>query len=104
VIDFFLRGFGHGRYSPLNILSGWLVKKLSIKNKPIGQTPKLFAAQLGFVMTDLLLISNVFGLKEGAYSLDSILILFSFLESALGLCVGCYVYAFIKKISPKAIL
>ncbi|HMH23337.1 MAG TPA: DUF4395 domain-containing protein [Puia sp.] len=104
VVDFFLRGFGHGQYSPLNLLSGWLVKILSIKNKPVDRAPKLFAAQLGFIMTDLLLISNVFDLKEGAYTLDAVLILFAFLESALGLCAGCYVYTFIKKISPKAIL
>jgi hypothetical protein len=103
VIDFFLRGFGWGRYSPFNALSGWIVKKFSIGNKPIDQAPKLFAAQLGFTFSSLLLISAVFSLLQTGYVIASILVLFSFLESALGFCAGCHVYTIIRKIFPAPV-
>ena len=101
VIDFFVRGFGWGRYSPFNVLSGWIVKKFSIGNKPIDQAPKLFAAQLGFALSGLLLTSAVFSLAGAGYVIAAILVLFSFLESALGFCAGCHVYTLIRKISPE---
>ncbi|HEY4290465.1 MAG TPA: DUF4395 domain-containing protein [Puia sp.] len=100
-IDFFLRGFGKGPYSPLNIISGWLVRKLSIKTRPTDQAPKLFAAQLGFVFADLLLISNVLSLDAAAYSIAAILILFSFLESVFGICAGCYAYTLFRRLSDQ---
>ena len=94
-IDFFLRGFGKGGYSPLNLLSGWIVRKFSVKNKPIDQAPKLFAAQLGFAICVLLLAASIFSLTAAAYSIAAVLVLFSFLESALAFCAGCYVYSFL---------
>lgn len=100
VIDFFLRGFGWGRYSPVNTLSGSVIKNLSIANKPIDQAPKLFAAQLGFAFSGLLLIFNVFSVSEAAYSIDAALVLFAFLESALGFCAGCHVYTLTRKFLP----
>lgn len=102
VIDFFLRGFGKGRYSLFNALSGWIVRKLSINNKPIDQAPKIFAAQLGFILVSLLFISDVFSLLQVGYVIAAVLVLFSFLESALGFCAGCHVYSLIKRIFPRA--
>jgi uncharacterized protein with PQ loop repeat len=102
VADFFLRGFGFSKYSPLNSISGWLVDKLSIKNKPIDQAPKIFAAQVGFVFSVILFFVSVFGLTLTAITTDCILIVFSFLESVLGICAGCYVYSFLKKIKPES--
>lgn len=99
-IDFFLRAFGIGLYSPLNAASGWIVKTLSIANKPIDQAPKLFAAQLGFVFSVLLLTSTLFLPPTTSYIIAATLILFSFLESALGFCAGCHVYTILKKIRP----
>jgi Domain of unknown function (DUF4395) len=104
VIDFFLRGFGYGAYSPLNLLSAWLVKKLSIPNKPIDRAPKLFAAQIGFFLSDILLIAVVVELKGAAYAIAGLLILFSFLESAFSFCAGCHMYHFLKKFFPGMIM
>src|ERR1700679_2511478 len=59
VIDFFLRGFGLNRYSPLNLISGWLVRIFSVKYDAYDQAPKKFAAQLGFVMAVLLLVTHL---------------------------------------------
>ena len=102
-IDFFLRGFGYGAYSPLNIVSGWVVGILAIKDKPIDRAPKVFAAQLGFVITDCLLIANVLGWKSGAIGVDALLIAFSFLESVIAFCAGCHVYSFLKKFFPTTV-
>jgi hypothetical protein len=99
-IDFFLRGFGKGRYSLFNTLSGWIVRKLSIKDKPIDQAPKLFAARLGFILAVLLFVSDVFFPLQLGYGIAAVLVLFSFLESALGFCAGCYMYSLIKKFFP----
>jgi Domain of unknown function (DUF4395) len=102
-IDFFLRAFGKARYSLFSVLSGLIVTGLSIGNKPIDQAPKLFAAWIGFVLAVLLLGSNIFSLLPEAYVIAGILVLFSFLESALGFCAGCHVYSLTKKVFPKAL-
>lgn len=97
--DFYLRAFGHGRYSPLNIVSGWLVAKLRLGNKPTDQAPKLFAAQLGFIIVDLLFLAAIFCPGPIAYGIAAPLLVFSFLESALGICVGCHVYSLLKRLA-----
>jgi hypothetical protein len=104
VIDFFLRGFGYGAYSPLNLLSGFLVKKSGIGHKPIDRAPKLFAAQIGFFLSDILLIAVVMELKTIAYAIAGLLILFSFLESVFSFCAGCHVYSFLKRFFPNMII
>jgi len=99
--DFFLRAFKLGKYSPPSILSNWVIRKFHIKNKPIDQAPKIFAAQIGFVIADILFIVNLLGLISASYYIDGVLILFSFLESALGFCAGCYLYSFLKSFQKK---
>ncbi len=53
-VDFFLRGFNLGRYSPLGKLSDVIIKQLNIGSKPIYQAPKRFAARIGLVFSVLL--------------------------------------------------
>ena len=101
-IDFFLRVVDLGRYSPFNVLSGWIVRALAIGDRPVDRAPKQFAAQLGFLFSTLLLTVAVFSLPQTGYIFAAILVLFSFLESALGFCAGCYVYTLIRKIFPAA--
>jgi hypothetical protein len=99
--DFFLRAFNLVKYSPAGILSGWIVSALHIKNKPTDQAPKIFAAQLGFVIVGILFILSLAGYLSLSFYVDGVLILFSFLESVLGFCAGCYVYTILKKDSDK---
>jgi hypothetical protein len=99
MIDFYLRGFHHGKWSLLNWISSWFEKKLSFSNKPIDRAPKRFAAQLGFLFTDLILIASFLELKETALYLDITLVAFAFLESIFGICVGCHIYSLLKKLS-----
>ena len=100
-IDFFLRGFGYGIYSPLFVLGGWLGKRIVISTRSVDRAPKLFAARLGFIFSDCLLIAAACGVKPMAYGLVGVLLIFSFLESVFGFCAGCVFYSILKRLFPK---
>jgi len=96
-VDFFMRAFNYVKYSPLNILSGAVVKQFKIPNKPIDQAPKRFAASIGFILsvTVVLLITQF---AKVAFALTIVFVTFAFLESFLGFCAGCYVYTFLQRL------
>jgi hypothetical protein len=97
-IDFFLRAFNWGKYSPLNKLSGVVVKQLHIANKPIDQAPKRFAVKIGFLLSVAVAICLLTQAFNAAFILRIVFAVFAFLESFLGFCAGCYVYSFLKKV------
>jgi uncharacterized protein DUF4395 len=101
VLDFFLRGYDMGKYSPLNALSGVVVKLLHISNKPIDQAPKRFAAKIGFVLSVVVAICLLTDAFNAALIFRIIFAVFAFLESFLGFCAGCYVYSFFKQLKLK---
>lgn len=98
VVDFYLRAFHQGRYSPLNWVSTRVEKMGWIPVKWTDRAPKRFAARIGFLLTDLMFIFAITELHAAAYWLAAVLILFSFLESFFGFCAGCYVYSLYNKI------
>ena len=93
-VDFFLRGFNFGKYSLLAMLSEKEVQLFGIKAKPIDQAPKRFAAKIGFIFFAAIFIATVLNCITAGIVLTVILVLFSFLESFVGFCAGCYVYTF----------
>jgi hypothetical protein len=97
-IDFFLRGFDMGKYSPLNKLSAVVVKQFHIANKSIDQAPKRFAAKIGFILSVAVVICLLIEAFNIAFILRIVFAVFAFLESFLGFCAGCYVYSFLKKL------
>jgi hypothetical protein len=97
-IDFFLRAFNWGKYSPLNKLSEATVKQFHISNKPIDQAPKRFAAKIGFILSLAIITFLLIGTVKGAVLLAIVFAIFAFLESFLGFCAGCYVYSFLRKL------
>lgn len=97
-IDFFLRAFNYGRYSPLNILSSSIVKQLKISNKPIDQAPKRFAAGVGFVLSAAVIFLLIIQFSKTALALTIIFAGFAFLESFLSFCAGCYAYTFLQRL------
>jgi Domain of unknown function (DUF4395) len=97
-IDFFLRAFNLGKYSPFNKLSELTVRLFHISNKSIDQAPKRFAAKIGFILSLVIIAFLLTGINTGALILAIIFALFAFLESFLGFCAGCYVYSFLKKL------
>ncbi|MBS1663430.1 MAG: DUF4395 domain-containing protein [Bacteroidetes bacterium] len=100
-LDFFFRAFGFGAYSPFNLISRRLERLFSLKPRWTDRAPKIFAAQLGFLFADLLVIAGIFELTTVANVLAGTLAFFAFLESALGICVGCHVYTFLKRLFPN---
>jgi len=97
-VDFLLRSTGFSRYSPLAILSGNIVKKLSLKENLINAGPKIFAARIGSLFSVFILLSIISGFVVPAYILAGVLGLFSFLEAAFGLCVACEIYPLVYKL------
>jgi hypothetical protein len=97
-VDFFLRAFNFGKFSPLNILSGAVVKQLKIANKPIDQAPKRFAAGIGFVLSVSVVLFLLIGFIKTVFVLSIIFASFAFLESFLSFCAGCYVYTVLSKL------
>jgi len=97
-IDFFLRAFNWGKFSPLNILSGATVKQFKIPNKPIDQAPKRFAAGIGFVLSVLVVILLLIDFIKASFILAIVFASFAFLESFLSFCAGCYVYTILLRL------
>jgi hypothetical protein len=96
-VDFILRVANLGKYSVLNIISGWVIKKFSLPNKPTDRAPKRFAAFVGVLFAAAILVFIIVGLHTVAIVTALILIVFAFLESAFGFCAGCYVYTYVVK-------
>jgi len=97
-VDFFLRGFNFGKYSPLAKLSDITIKQLHLASKPIFQAPKRFAARIGFILSVLIVAALVVQLNIVALGLGIIFSAFAFLESFLGFCAGCYMYSFLLQL------
>ncbi|MDR2567194.1 MAG: DUF4395 domain-containing protein [Bifidobacteriaceae bacterium] len=95
--DFAVRAFAEPKYSPLATLARGLGSAFHAPRKPVDAAPKVFAARLGLgfsVVTAVLLwLSPVAPTVPAATVVASILALCAFLESALGFCLGCWVYA-----------
>jgi hypothetical protein len=92
--DFFIRAFTRSKYSPVSFVSAGLARLLQLSKKPIDKAPKIFAARLGFLMT--LAIASLFLLQFYTASMvvAGILVFFATLESAFGICVGCFIYTY----------
>ncbi len=100
-IDFFIRAFDYGKYSPVAISSTKVVQAFSINSQLINAGPKLFAARIGLILSTILVLSFTLGLNGLTYTLCGILGLFAFLEFAFGLCVACKIYPYVYKMFYK---
>lgn len=97
LIDFTLRGFIDNKYSPVCQFNIYLARSLNLTEKPMNAGPKIFAAQVGMLLSALAL--GAFALNCGTICLviAGMLGFFSFLESAFGFCVACKLYPFIRR-------
>src|SRR5689334_5488064 len=98
IIDFLLRAAKWGKYSLLGRVSDVFIKVLNIPNKPVDRAPKRFAAGVGLVITLAMAVLIAFEVFTLVNLLGYVIILFAFLESALGFCAGCYIYSYGKKL------
>lgn len=90
LLDFTLRGFGLGAYSPLSWISGRLVTALKLPVKPVYMPPKRFAARIGFLFCLAIVVAHYMYLST--VILSAIIAGFAALESLVGFCAGCYVF------------
>ncbi|WP_214072325.1 DUF4395 domain-containing protein [Mucilaginibacter sp. dw_454] len=98
MVDFGLRAFKLNAYSPLGFLAGKLTTLFHIKNKPTDRAPKRFAALMGLIFSGIIFLTLVTGLLTIAQIMLFILLVCAGLESLLGICIGCYVYTYLKKL------
>jgi hypothetical protein len=96
-IDFYLRTADLAKYSLVAISSKNIVKYLQVKELFINAGPKIFAARIGLILSGLIIISYLLNVKILALIIAGILVLFSFLEAAFGLCVACEIYPFVYR-------
>lgn len=97
LVDFTCRAFKMGRYSIFGNLADSVISAFSLPYKPVDAAAKEFAAVLGFILCDVLFIISVLLLYDIGIYVAAVLVCFSFLEAALGVCAGCYAYPFFRK-------
>jgi hypothetical protein len=74
-----------------------LVPRLPIAERPVPGPPKRFAQAMGVAFSVTALILTVLGYWTAAEVMLGFLVAAAFLESALGLCLGCKVFAVLMK-------
>jgi hypothetical protein len=99
VLDFALRSFDLGKYSPFACLSDAVVGALKLGAKPIFYPPKRFAARIGLLFSVSILILQV--LQIDPLLVGGVLAFFAALESLAGICAGCYVYDWLSPFWQK---
>lgn len=99
MVDFTIRGFINGKYSLMTKLNLQLVKALNMSPKMINAGPKIFAAQVGLVLSLTALIGFSIGCSSVCLVVVVILGFFSFLEAVFGYCVACKLYPIFRKIN-----
>lgn len=81
--------------SPIGLLATKvLVPLMGVQPRLVPGPPKRFAQSIGLALSVVALLLNyVFGLQTAAYSTLGIVLFFAALESVLGFCMGCFVFA-----------
>ncbi len=100
VLDFALRSFDLGKYSPFALISDWLVKTLKLPIKSVYLPPKRFAARIGLLFSITILSLQIVGISTLIVS--CVLSFFAALESFLSVCAGCYVYSFLQQFRKQS--
>jgi hypothetical protein len=94
-IDFFLRATEYSKYSLIGISSRSIIRYFRFHENIINAGPKIFAARIGFIFSTLTVVSFALNAALPAIVLAGVLGLFSFLESAFGICVACEIYPYV---------
>jgi len=98
VLDFFIRSIEKPKYSPLAIVSKWILRLLQAKPHLINAGPKIFAARIGLLFTFLIALSALAGFDILALIFTAIIGICALLEAAIGFCLGCKIYPFMYKL------
>ena len=100
-IDLSLRILLRGRYSPLVRVNRLLARRLRLEPVLVNAAPKILAAKIGFAAALAMVLLIHQGVHGAGIAVGSALVLFTFLESAFGICVACLIYPLLP-IRPRA--
>ncbi len=102
-IDFFFKTVFSPSFSIFGLLTGWMVRRQ--RPEYVGAIQKRFAWGLGLMMATAMMLIAVFMEVRGWLPLliCGTCLLFMWMESALGICVGCKMYGWLlsKKLLPE---
>jgi Domain of unknown function (DUF4395) len=85
--------------SPLGqFVTGVVVPRLPLAERPVAGPPKRFAQGIGVVFSVSALVLTGLGFWTAAELVLALLGVAAFLESALGLCLGCRAFAILMKV------
>jgi hypothetical protein len=96
-IDFGIRGLIAGAPSPVLAFARMLARTTRFTPRPVDAAPKRFAARVGMVFAVASAGLYLIGATTAGFAVAVILLGCAALESALGFCVGCKVYALIPQ-------
>lgn len=98
VLGFALRVAGGPRYSPFGRLSVHVIApRVSSEPKLVAGAPKRFAQAIGLVMSSIALALFLAGFSAAGTIVLGVLVLAALAESALGFCLGCWMYAQLQR-------
>lgn len=96
LLEFFIRVFINPKYAPYMIIARVIIGNQ--KPEYVGAPQKRFAWSIGFILGAVmvyLIVHNDMSMARVAVCITCIL--FLYLESAFGICVGCMMYEFFTK-------
>jgi hypothetical protein len=98
-VGFLLRVASGPRFDPLGLLvTRVITPRLPVAERLTPGPPKRFAQAIGAAFTvSASLLCYGFELTVAAYGLVAVLVVFATLESTLGFCMGCKVFAVLMK-------
>ena len=96
-VDFYLRGFGHAKLSPVR----WIASKLAKSGRLVNGAPKRFAATIGFLMSLIISALASFHWLAAAKGVAGILLFCALLEALANVCIGCQIYPIWLRLSRK---
>lgn len=97
-IGFLLRVLSGPRLSPIGRLASQVIAPRLGEPIPTAGPPKRFAQSIGLVVTTAASVAALgFGLTGLATALVAVLVVFALLESVLGWCAGCWMFAQLMK-------
>jgi hypothetical protein len=86
------------KLSPLGqVVTRVITPRLPIAERPVAGPPKRFAQGMGVVFSVSALVLTATGYWTAAEVVLGLLIVAAFLESALGICLGCKVFAVLMR-------
>jgi hypothetical protein len=93
--DFLMKVVVGTKFSPVSYVANWVVRKQ--EPEYIGAVQKRFAWGIGLILSGtMVLLVWVFDIRGPInFSICSICLIFMFLETSFGICVGCKMYNYL---------